>query len=61
VTESNNTDWRELCAAAAKEDDSKKLEFLLKELIRVLDEEKQAPCPLTLSEDQKTPQETLAL
>ena len=55
MSESNKTDWRELCAAVAKEDDSKKLEFLLKELIRVLDEEKQAPSPLTLSEDRKTP------
>ena len=31
-------DWREVCAAVANEKDSKKLELLLQELIRALDD-----------------------
>jgi hypothetical protein len=31
-------DWRELCAIAASEPDSKKLDSLVQELIRALDE-----------------------
>ena len=36
--ESAKKDWRELCAAVASEKDSKKLELLLQELIRALDD-----------------------
>ena len=38
MSESAKRDWRELCAAVASEKDSKKLELLLEELIRALDE-----------------------
>jgi len=35
---SNQRDWRELCAAVANETDSGKLDALVPELIRALDE-----------------------
>ena len=38
MSESANKDWRELCSAVANEKDSKKLELLLEELIRALDD-----------------------
>jgi len=38
MSESVKKDWRELCAAVASEKDSKKLEPLLEELIRALDD-----------------------
>ena len=38
MSESAKKDWRELCAAVASEKDSKKLELLLQELIRALDD-----------------------
>lgn len=38
MTGSAKKDWRELCAAVAREKDSKKLELLLEELIRALDD-----------------------
>lgn len=38
MSESAKKDWRELCAAVASEKDSKKLELLLEELIRALDD-----------------------
>lgn len=38
MTGSAKKDWRELCAAVASENDSKKLELLLEELIRALDD-----------------------
>ena len=38
MTDPAPRDWRELCAAVANETDSKKLELLLQELIRALDE-----------------------
>jgi hypothetical protein len=34
----NQRDWRELCAAVTNEPDSKKLDSLVQELIRALDE-----------------------
>lgn len=37
MTEATQRNWRELCAAVANENNPKKLEFLLKELIRALD------------------------
>ena len=37
MSESAKKDWRELCAAVASESDPKKLELLLEELIRALD------------------------
>jgi len=38
MSESRNTDWRELCAAVASESDPKRLGSLVEELIRALDE-----------------------
>ena len=38
MSESEKRDWRELAAAVASENDSTKLELLLQELIRALDE-----------------------
>ena len=38
MTELARKDWRELCAAVARENDPKKLESLLQELIRALDD-----------------------
>jgi hypothetical protein len=38
MAESNRTDWRELCAAAATEPDSQKLAHLVDQIIRALDE-----------------------
>lgn len=38
MSESAKKDWRELCAAVAREKDSKKLELVLEELIRALDD-----------------------
>ena len=38
MTESAKKDWRELCSAVASENDPKKLELLLEELIRALDD-----------------------
>ena len=38
MSESAEKDWRELCAAVAREKDSKKLELLLEELVRALDD-----------------------
>jgi hypothetical protein len=37
MSESKQKDWRELCAAVASENDSEKLDSLVKELIRALD------------------------
>jgi len=36
-------DWRELCAAASKENDSDKLMALVDELMEALDEQKLSP------------------
>jgi hypothetical protein len=38
MAESNQTDWRELCAAAATEPDSERLADLVDQLIKALDE-----------------------
>jgi len=38
MAESIRTDWRQLCAAAAKETDSEKLAELVNQLIKALDE-----------------------
>jgi hypothetical protein len=38
MTDPISRDWRDLCAAVANETDSKKLELLLKELIRALED-----------------------
>jgi hypothetical protein len=38
MAEGNRTDWRQLCAAAAKETDSEKLAEVVHQLIRALDE-----------------------
>jgi hypothetical protein len=38
MAESNRTDWRELCAAAETEPDSRKLADLVDQIIRALDE-----------------------
>ena len=40
--ESKKKDWRELCAAVASEGDSKKLELLLQELVRALDDRQES-------------------
>jgi len=37
VTERNSKDWRELCAAAAKEFDSQKLSSLVEQILQELD------------------------
>lgn len=38
MPESNQTGWRELCAAAATEPDSQKLADLIDQIIKALDE-----------------------
>jgi hypothetical protein len=38
MAESNPTNWRELCAAAATEPDSEKLADLVDQIIKALDE-----------------------
>jgi hypothetical protein len=38
MSESAKKDWREWCAAVASENDPKKLELLLEELLRALDD-----------------------
>ena len=38
MSESAKKDWRELCAAVASENDPKKLELLLEELLQALDD-----------------------
>jgi hypothetical protein len=38
MAESNRTDWRQICAAAAMETDSEKLADLVHQLIKALDE-----------------------
>lgn len=38
MSDSAKKDWRELCAAVASEKDSNKLDLLLEELIRALDD-----------------------
>jgi len=38
MARSKQRDWRELCAAVTNEPDSKKLDSLVQELIRALDE-----------------------
>jgi len=38
MAESNQTDWRELCAAAATEPDSERLADLVDQIIKALDE-----------------------
>jgi hypothetical protein len=38
MAESNRSDWRELCAAAAEETDSEKLVDLVDQIIKALDE-----------------------
>jgi hypothetical protein len=40
MAEGNRIDWRELCAAAAKEPDSEKLADLVDEIIKALDAQK---------------------
>jgi len=46
MAESKHKDWRELCAAAAKELDSDKLVSLAHQIIQALDERKQRPLPV---------------
>jgi hypothetical protein len=41
MAEGNCIDWRELCAAAAKESDSKKLADLVDQIIKALDDRAQ--------------------
>ncbi len=41
MTQRNQKDWRELCAAVANETDSNKLSLLVQELIKALDENEQ--------------------
>ena len=38
MAESKNNHWRELCAAAAKEEDPKKLSLLVRQIVKALDE-----------------------
>ena len=38
MAESKSSDWRQLCAAAAREQDAAKLTCLVNQLIRALDE-----------------------
>jgi hypothetical protein len=42
MAESNQTDWRDLCAAAAIEPNSERLADLVDQLIRALDERAEA-------------------
>ena len=42
MAESNKGDWRELCAAAATEHDSTKLARLVDQIIKALDERREA-------------------
>jgi hypothetical protein len=37
MAESKNTDWRELCSAAANEQDAAKLAYLVKQIIEAFD------------------------
>ena len=49
MAEGNSTDWLELCAAAAKEADPKKLANLIQRILEALDERKHgftSPKPL---------------
>ena len=41
MAESNQTDWRELCAAAANEPDSEKFADLIERIIKALDERRE--------------------
>lgn len=43
MAESKDADWRELCAAAAQEQDATKLTALVNRLIRAIDETKARP------------------
>jgi hypothetical protein len=38
MTESKGTDWRELCAAAAHEEDAEKLTYLVNQIIEAFDQ-----------------------
>jgi hypothetical protein len=40
MAEGTSTDWQELCAAAAKEADPKKLASLIERILQALDERK---------------------
>jgi hypothetical protein len=52
MSESKRDDWRELCAAAAKEPDSDKLVSLVNQILDVLDErQKQSPFSNLLTDD----------
>jgi hypothetical protein len=39
MAESKNTDWRELCSAAANEQDAAKLTYLVNQIIEAFDQE----------------------
>ncbi|MGA7684674.1 MAG: hypothetical protein WCC32_17765 [Terriglobales bacterium] len=39
MAESKNTDWRELCSAAANEQDAVKLTYLVSQIIEAFDQE----------------------
>jgi hypothetical protein len=39
MAESKNTDWRELCSAAANEQDAAKLTHLVSQIIKAFDQE----------------------
>jgi hypothetical protein len=43
MAESNQTDWRELCAAAAIEPDSEKVADLVDQIIKALDQRGDEP------------------
>jgi hypothetical protein len=45
MAEGNRTNWRELCAAAAAEPDSKRLADLVDQIIRALDESREGFAP----------------
>jgi hypothetical protein len=45
MAKANQTGWRELCAAAATEPDSKKLAHLVDQIIKALDERRDGFIP----------------
>lgn len=52
MAESNQTDWRDLCAAAAIEPNSERLANLVDQLIRALDERDGASSQQLASSDE---------
>jgi hypothetical protein len=55
MAENNRADWRELCAAAAKEPDSEKLVSLVNQILDVFeDRQKESPLPNLLEDNSQS-------